>query len=213
LDEREGRVLAVLSETLLQYHYTRVTAALSQQKDKDEANRARGKVVSAKNVFGLLVYLLTCPWSAPRKEAARVVSRFNSEKDELSELLVRAFFQSVKPAAEDDLAAKKVFIEKEEDVPTKTEDGQARSAIHFHALLSCLKADGQDKETSQTRREAIHKVLPFVLVLAHHPFILPSVQYQCWARCLAIVGISLKVPKRPPSTCIAYYHSRSSCLY
>jgi hypothetical protein len=207
LDEREGRVLAVLSETLLQYHYTRVTAALSQQKDKDEANRARGKVVSAKNVFGLLVYLLTCPWSAPRKEASRVVSKFNSEKDELSELLVRAFFQSVKPAAEDDLAAKKVSIEKEEDVPTKTEDGQARSAIHFHALLSCLKADGQDKETSQTRREAIRKVLPFVLVLAHHPFILPSVQYQCWARCLAIVGISLKVPKRPPPTCVAYCHS------
>jgi hypothetical protein len=193
LDEREGRVLAVLSETLLQYHYTRVVAAMSQQKERDEANRARGKVASAKNVFGLLVYLLTCPWTAPRKEAARIVSKHNSEKDELSELLVRAFFQAVKPASEDDLAAKKVTIEKEEDVPTtKSDDGQARSSIYFHALLNCLKADGQDKETSQSRREAIHRVLPFVLVLAHHPFILPSIQYQCWARCLAIAGISLK---------------------
>ncbi len=185
----------MLSETLLQFHYTRVVAAMSQQKERDEANRARGKVASAKNVFGLLVYLLTCPWNAPRKEAARIVSKHNSEKDELSELLVRAFFQAVKPASEDDLAAKKVAIEKEEDVPTtKSDDGQARSSIYFHALLNCLKADGQDKETSQSRREAIHRVLPFVLVLAHHPFILPSVQYQCWARCLAIAGISLKVP-------------------
>lgn len=139
-----------------------------------------------------MVYLLTCSWNSTRKEATRIVKKFNAEKPEMSELLVRSFLQSVKPASESEPKIK-VSVEKEDDAPAKRDSTQNRSSIYMHAVLTCLKADSQKQEIEEVRKESLKRVLPQILLIAHHPFILPSVKYQCWVRSLAIAGFSLEV--------------------
>jgi len=124
LEERDGRVLALLCQTLLEYHWHRVTPALKDKTDGAElahlvecfswsyllcVSRFTGKDPSPKSVFGLLVYLLTCPWLSVRKHASATVIKFNDQKQELSELLIQSFFLSIKPVTEDKTASKKVI--------------------------------------------------------------------------------------------------------
>lgn len=51
LEEQESRVLVLLADTLLQYHWHRVVAALAQQKEKDEENKSRGTLLAFSYLF------------------------------------------------------------------------------------------------------------------------------------------------------------------
>jgi hypothetical protein len=155
-------------------------------------------------LFNLVANLLTSQHREVRDQAAAVVKRLSRLQEDLPSHLIRAFYITMRSFGPQDVnltnetkrkdAAKTASTSAPEQKKPKTSPdalAQARSVRYVNALRTCLYSEGD--VLSETRQQALSSVVPFVLVLAHHPFILPSHQLTAWKSSLRVMRISLSV--------------------